>query len=193
MATIRRRIIPPREVDPETYREQLLRDYKCKRCTVCRFRWPVDLFVEEDGIEKCPLCADHKTEDYKIRELAKATRKAMHNAKKFAKSAKEISQFPLAETIPGTINSITRSDGSRVSQSSPLAMIRNTPTTLLLNGTRFASSDTITYPSGVTDSAAVVRTSTLTTLTIVAAPSMTPGDYALTFNNSVYRGLLRVR
>lgn len=193
MRTIIERRHPPVDEDPAWYRERILADYKSKRCVVCRWQWPVSMFVIEDGIEKCPLCADHKTEDYKVAELVKATRRAMRNAEKMAKRANEISQFPLAEVIPGTVNTITRSDGTRISPRVPLAMQRNSAVTVLLNGTRFASTDTLTYPTGITDSSAVVRTTTLTTLTLVAALSMAPGDYNLTFNNSVYRGIFRVR
>lgn len=193
MQIIKERIIPPREEDPAWYRDRILADYKSKRCVVCRFQWPVEMFVVEDGIEKCPLCADHKTEDYKAQQLVNATRRAMKNARKLAKNAKEISQFPLNEVIPGSVNKITRSDGTRITPSGPLLMQRNVTATVLLNGTRFAATDTLTYPTGISDSAAIVRTTTLTTLSLIAALSMTPGDYPLTFNNSVYRGILRVR
>jgi hypothetical protein len=193
MRTIIDRRHPPIDEDPAWYRERILADYKSKRCVVCRFQWPVEMFVVEDGVEKCPLCADHKTEDYKVQQLVNATRRAAKNARKLAKSAKEISQFPLAEVIPGTVNTITRSDGTRISPREPLAIERNTAVTVLLAGTRFASTDTLTYPTGITDSSAVVRTATLTTLTLIAALSMVPGDYNLTFNNSVYRGIFRVR
>lgn len=196
MATIKRRIIPPRDEDPARYRERMLADYKCKRCVVCHFRWPVDLFVVEDGVEKCPLCADLKTEDYKIRELVKATRRAARNAKIFAKSAKEVSQFPLNEEVfPGTILSITRSDGTRVSQRSPLRLVRGVATPLLLVGSRFVADD---HPSSygsasIVDDTPPVVTDSLITLSINAQVGAQPGDYTMTFNSKNYTNLLQVR
>jgi len=143
--------------------------------------------IEEDGQERCPQCVDTRTASYKAeRESAEAEYAASREPKP------QISQAPLASTFPGTIARLTNASGARVYEGAPLALVRNVATTLLLVGRSFSAVDTITASTGITVDVSA-RTATLTTLSLTAAGSMTPGSYHLIFNNVYFHNVLSVR
>lgn len=167
----------------------IIEEVEQKRCGVCTQRAPASVFETEEGIEKCPRCIDITTAAWKAEQVE------IDAAAIAAKPLRpQISQMPLEPTRGAVVNLLTDSGGTIVDQRRPLRLVRNVARVLLVNGLRFSSGDTISYSSGITDSSAISRTDTVTTLTVVAALAMAPGDhYHLTFNGVTYRDVFSVR
>ncbi|MFA6958587.1 MAG: hypothetical protein WC538_22180 [Thermoanaerobaculia bacterium] len=182
---IERRRAPIRRYTPSE--EEILASPSIRRCGVCNRVWPDDRFTVEDGIERCPNCVDVTTASYRAL-MAKIAAEQAAKPMTFP-----VSQFRLAPTRPSSITSITNAAGTRLKPGAPLVMSRGSNYVVLLNGVNFASSDTITYTDGISDASPLVRTSTLVTLTITAAPSTTPGRGSLTFNGYHFLDLFAIR
>lgn len=185
----------PELYDARAQRYRILKTARAKRCGTCTFEVPEGDVVMEDGAERCPMCKDTLTAEWKAneeREVA-AVKAAAYRA---LFQPPQFSVRPLQEARPGVVSSITDGSGVTVYQSAPLAMVHATPVTLLLIGQRFAATDTLSYSSGITDDVPPVITSTLITLSLAAfvvQDQATPGRYNVTYNSHVYRGILLVR
>jgi hypothetical protein len=188
MLSSRRRERPRVTVHPD--KKRWLETAMVKRCGVCAFRWEASEVVMEEGVEKCPNCIEHRTEEWKAEVAAKDAEQAARWDESAA--TPQISQIPLDRTFPGTVVRITDANGNAVRQSSPLRLTRTVAKTLLLIGRDFVAADTITGASGLTISVSA-RTATLTTLSLTAGAGMAAGDYGITFNDIEFKNLLVVR
>jgi hypothetical protein len=177
----------PRRIAQQPDRNKWIESAWVKRCGVCMRRWEASEVQMEDGIEKCPACIDHRTEEWKAETAARDAAQAAS-----WEAMPQVSQAPLVRVFPGTIREITDSSSNAVYQSSPLALVRGVARTILLLGRNFSSADTITGAAGLTISVSA-RTETLTTLSLTAGLSMSAGSYGLTFNDIEYRNILSVR
>lgn len=191
MRYIKKRFIPRTDYDSTSQKWRRIREHRVKRCGTCTYEVPASDVVLEDGAEHCPMCMDVMTSEWKANELDNVARIKGESA--VLAYLPQLSIRSLNEVIPSAVTSITDSDGIWVTQTSPLAMFRGEAITLLLNGRRFASTDTITYSTGISDDSAISRTDTVTTLSIIADLGMGAGSYSLTFNGHVYRNILSVR
>jgi hypothetical protein len=167
--------------------ERMLESAYVKRCPVCWRIWQADAITQEDGQDRCPSCVSNgRSETEKAETLS---REAQFVATRILQP--QISQAPLDSTFPGTIREITDENGTRVYQGAPLQIYRTVAKTLLLLGRDFSASDTITGASGLTITVST-RTATQTDLSITADVSMTPGEYALIFNDVYFHNVLRI-
>lgn len=189
---LKRRTHIPIYYDARSQRPRIIREARVKRCGTCTYEIPEGDIVREDGREVCPMCKDTLTAEWKARETSYVAGVREEAVRRLFQPP-QVSIRPLQETIPSAVTSITNSAGVWLSQSTPLNLIRGVAATLLLNGVRFSSTDTITYSTGITDSSSPTRTSSLTTLSVVADPGMSAGSYSLTFNGHVYRNIFSVR
>jgi hypothetical protein len=191
---------------PRTYykadaqKERRISEGRVKRCGVCTLEVPASDITEEPGvngavgaaIEKCPMCVDTMSAEWRQKEQEDVAQEIEESTERAY--LPQISYRPLNEPQPTIINSITDSAGNWLSQSQPLSLTRGgTAVTVLINGRRFASTDTISYPTGISDNSAPIRTNTLTTLSLVASGAMSAGSYSLTFNGHVYVNIFSVR
>lgn len=187
MLTKRKPFDRPADVSSEERIRQTLESGLVKNCPICRRNWPAESMLLEDGMERCPTCAGRKTQTFKAETIAEETAFAASR-----EPGPQESQASLSKTFPGTVVKITDANGTKVYDAAPLRLIRNVATTLLLRGRSFSASDTITGPANLTISVSA-RTAVLTTLSITAGLTMTPGTYSLTFNSVVFRNLFSVR
>ena len=177
--------------DPANPDQALLRSGGAlKRCGVCGRLWPAYAVLLEDEQELCPSCVDVRYPTF----IAEATAAGAERVARMSVPRPQISQMPVLETSGPAVATITDSNGSAVTCATPLRMLRTVAATLLLTGIKFSASDVISYSTGISNASAIVRTATLTTLTLIADVSMTAGDhYHLTFNNIIYRDVFSVR
>lgn len=189
---IKRRRLPAVFYDAAMQKSRILATARVKRCGTCTFEVPEADVIVEDGQERCPMCADILTAEWKAQEEA-GVAAIKSNAIECLTAPPQISVRALNENRGSAVTAITSTSGSMLSQSAPLVMTRTVANTILLKGVRLSSTDVIAYPSGITDSIPPVVTSTLITLTPIASVGMTPGAYPLQFNDNVYRNLFAVR
>lgn len=170
----------------------MLETAEIKRCAVCLVIWEASAIVREDGLERCPRHRlGDRSEERKAEILAAEQQYIAECVER--ESLPQISDAPFTDPILGSIRKMTDADGRRVYAGAPLSMVRGVAKTLLLLGRDFSASDVITGHADMTV-AVSSRTATLTTLSLTAGVSMTPGDgYGLVFNDVHYRGLFSVR
>lgn len=198
MRYAKKRHIEPRYYDSNSTKGRQIASHRVKRCGVCTYLIPEEDMIVEDGIEKCPMCADTYTAEYLAAEEAHVALVKKESAYGLAVPP-QFSTRNLTEARAAAVTSITDVNGNTVSQSSQLRMIRNVAATLILNGQYFTNAITFTYPTGLSDSVAPVITSTKITLSLIAAIGMAPGSYSITLNDGisqnghVYANLLAVR
>lgn len=150
--------------------------------------WPAAAIVtDDDGRERCP-----NDREMTAMEQAAVAEFIASKAEIYA-IRPHISQARMERPIPATIMSMEDAAGHDVRGGAPLRLLRNVPAVLHLDGRAFSSSDTITYPTGITDSVPPSRTTTRTTLTVIAALSMVAGLYDFIFNGNAVRGVFLVR
>ena len=181
----------PSERRPRPTSRELADAIAIKRCSgSCHALWPADdITTDADGRELCPNdYSPTTTREFFASELDAAAAGALGHA---LMPNVSLARMPIP-TEP-VITGMRYANGNEVYNSAPLLLVRNVATILYLDGRDFSSSDTVTYPSGITDSVAPSRTSTTTTLTVIAALGMTTGKYNLTFNGNVVRGVFLVR
>ena len=182
----RRQII--RNVDSSRFRDRLLREVEQERCGLCTDRWPASRMIDEDGYRRCPDCIEttgpSRTEAILHADAANIAAK---------QTRPQVTRMPFRESVPH-IRVMENASGSRVNQGAPLGLVRSgSAVELILKGGGFASTDTFTYSTGISDSVAPsLSGSTQWTLTLVASGGATPGNNNLTFNGHSYRGILRV-
>jgi hypothetical protein len=84
--------------------------------------------------------------------------------------------------------------GNPINQSNPLVLVRSgSAVTLVIKGGDFASTDTFSYSTGITDDTAPALSGTTQwTLVLEASGAATPGLNNLTFNDHTYRGIIRI-
>jgi hypothetical protein len=186
-----RRVKERRFVNPNALDGRRITELKQERCGVCDGLYPASFMQWEDGRRRCSNCVDIRG----TVALAEITAEAYQwIAEGSAVEAQEFPTHAASDDSPtGVVVSMLRASGTDVTQTSPLVLARGVNTTLALHGQGFSTSDTIAYSTGISDGAAVSRTATLTTLTLLADVGMTAGDYNLTFNGTTYRGIFRVR
>ena len=186
-----RRIRERRFISPNRLDGRRIEEMRQERCGVCDGLYPSSFMQWEDGRRRCSNCVDIRG------TVALAELTAEANAWIAEGQVSEAQEYPThaatADSPSGVVTSMLDANGATISQSSKLLITRGVNKTLALHGQNFSTSDTISYSSGITDGAAVSRTATLTTLTLLADGGMTAGDYNLTFNGTTYRGILRVR
>lgn len=183
-----------RKPKPRSYAEpderRILETCEVRRCPVCDKEWEASVFVDEDGIKKCPRCVDERTASWKAETEARETEYAASRSE--VRPQKLDGSAPLEGTFPGTIRKLTDANGVLVYQSAPLSLTRSVAKTLLLLGRSFSSSDTISGSTGLTIDV-TTRTATQTDLSVTAGASMTPGGYDLIFNDVYFTNVFRVR
>lgn len=183
------RYLKRRQLEPVEYRArddwpEVIDSHRVKRCGVCAFLFPEAKMVVEDGVEKCPMCVDTYTAEYLTKEqqdvadVIMASALALNNPTQFSRRG-------LQESQPGIVTAITDSAGNTLSQTSPLFMPRTVAKTVKLIGVRFTAANVTTYASGITNASAPVITSTLITLSLIAAVGVTPGAYGITMADGV--------
>lgn len=181
---IKRRHIEPFEYRAQDQQQRVNDSHRVKRCGVCTYYVPEADITVEDGVEKCPMCVDVYTAEWRANEQR-------HVAEVRAESAMRLNNPPqfslrdLNESEPGIVTAITDSAGNFLSQSSPLLMPRTVAKTVLLIGQRFTAANATTYPSGITDASAPIITASLITLSLIAAVGVTPGAYGITMADGV--------
>jgi hypothetical protein len=162
-----------------------------ERCPQCWNRRPKAVIVmESDGVRRCPDCLVVRTEVDKARI-------AGHDAAQIAarQTRPQVSNAPLFDTTPAHIRIMEDASGNRVlQQSAPLVLSAGgAAVTLTITGGNFASTDTFTYSTGISDnSAPSLSGTTVWTLSLVAAGGTSTGFKNLTFNDHTYRNLLIV-
>lgn len=180
-----------RREEPVYYRakdqhQRVIDTHRVKRCGVCTYEFPEEDMIVEDGIEKCPMCADRYTAEYladeqeSVAQVKADSAYALNNPNQFSTRS-------LQETIPGTVTLITDASGNALSQSSQLQVRRGgAAVTMLLVGQRFTAANVTTYSStGITDNSPQLITPKLITLSISASGGMAPGSYGITVADGV--------
>lgn len=159
-----------------------------ERCGTCQELWRSDQMTTEDGLRVCPNDVDVTTETYKSAILEReAARADLYNIEP------NVSQATMSPTIPATVGYLVDAAGDLVYMSAPLELLRTVAATLTLHGRGFVSTDTITLPSGITNSMAPVITSTTITLQLIADIGVTAGVYSFSLNGNPIRNVLQVR
>ena len=188
MNIIRERTQRERNFRVADYEARRLAEVAQARCGQCWDRWPASMMTEEDGRQRCPDCVDITTAEWKAAVEA-------HDAARVAEkqTMPQISAAPLRESVPH-IRIMENVSGTRVNQSAPLVLVRSgAAKTLVIKGGGFASTDTFTYSTGISDSVAPSLSSTTQwTLTLAASGAATPGLNHVTFNGHIYRNLLSI-
>jgi hypothetical protein len=179
------------QVDFDTTDQDLIESVAQERCPQCWDRRPVSVMVEEsDGIRRCPDCLVGRTEVDKARIQGEdAARIAARQTRP------QVSRVPLRDTTPPHITVFETDSGSRVlPQSAPLVLARGgAAKTLVITGGGFASDDSFSYTSGITDnSAPSLSGSTEWTLSLVASGGTSTGFKHLTFENHTYYNIFLV-
>lgn len=190
MLTFKRKPLPLVNEKPD--KDKRVESGLVKRCGVCWRIWDADAFTNEEGQvgteERCPQCVDTRTPLWKADTFAEETEYAVSREPEPQDSIAQ-----LKSTFPGSITRITDSNATRVYDGAPFRLIKSVARTLLLTGRSFSSSDTITGSTGLTVTV-LLRSDTLTSLSITADSAMASGDhYSLTFNNVVFRNIFSVR
>jgi hypothetical protein len=187
MTFIRKRIAVVHDIQPDE--ERILREVANERCGLCWDVWPVSQMLDNDGLRRCPDCYD-KMGVYRRAEVQQ------HDSDRIAQrqTRPQISMAPLDDSNPPHIRSMENASGTRIYQANPLVLVRSgAAVQLIIKGGDFSSTDSFTYPTGISDSVAPsLSGSTQWTLTLTASGAATPGDNTLTFNGHQYRGYLRV-
>jgi hypothetical protein len=188
MNVLKRRFPKVRDYSAAHYEHVRQKEVEQERCGLCWDIWPVSMMADEDGFRRCPDCIE-TTGPSRTEAIAKAD--AENIAAK--QTRPQITRVPFRETVPH-IRIMEDASGTRVTQNAPLGLVRSgSAATLIIKGGDFASTDTFTYSTGISDSVAPsLSGSTQWTLTLVASGSATPGNNNLTYNNHTYRGILRV-
>lgn len=198
MRLIRKVFHPPAYYNARAQDARIIASHRVKRCYVCTFEVPEADVVIEDGQERCPLCKDVMTAEWKAAEQERVAAVKVASAKGLALPPQE-SRRPLLERDVFAVTSITDSAGNFLSQSAPLAVKRNTATTVILNGQNATSAVSFTYPTGMSNNTAPVVTATRITLSIITTAGMATGAYSLTVNDGlstyghVYTNIFAVR
>lgn len=189
MNIIRQRRIRPTYYTEDRWERQRLAEVEQERCGICMMLRPSSVMQTEDGNRRCPDCLAVRSEEVKAR-IAEA------DAQRIAQrqTRPQISQVPLRSAAVPHILKMENAGGTRITQSNPLVIVRSgSAVTLTITGGGFASTDTFTYSTGITDDSAPSLTgTTVWTLSLVASGAATPGNNHLTFNDHTYRGILRI-
>ena len=165
-------------------------EVKQERCGLCTELWPSSMMRDNDGLRRCPDCYDTRG-IFRKNEI----RQYDNDRIRRKQTRPQISRMTLDDGNIAFIRSMTNVSGTRVLPSSPLLLSRGgAAVALTLTGGNFASSNTFTYSSGVSDNSAPSLTgTTVWTLSLVASGGMAAGEWHLTFNSHTYRNILRVR
>ena len=178
-------------VDFHTTDQDLIDSVEQERCPQCTERRPVGVMIEEsDGIRRCPDCLVVRTPVDVARILA-------HDAAVIGalQTRPQISRMPLNESTPPHIRVFENASEVRVlPQSAPLVLARGgAAVSLVVKGGDFASDDSFSYTSGISDnSAPSLSGSTQWTLSLVASGGTSTGFKHLTFNDHTYRNIFLV-
>jgi hypothetical protein len=178
------RSAPGEEYDAHSRRHLVIETGRVKRCGTCTFEVPEMDIVVEDGQERCPMCRDTLTSEWLSAEEQNVAA-IMSDAQLALVSPPQFSVRPLTESRPGAITRITTSSGTDITSNAPLILVRTVAVVLKLLGVNLSSSVTFTYPANVTDSVAPSYTSTLITLTLIAAAPAVPGTYDLSVSDGI--------
>jgi hypothetical protein len=198
MHYILKRASVPELYNARAQRYRLLSAPRVKRCGTCTFEVPEGDIVLEDGAERCPMCKDVLTAEWKSNEerdvaaVKSAAWRALYQPPQFSVRA-------LQEARPGVVTAINDANGHAVYSSSPLTQrIGDAPATtppsafpdtvLTLVGQRFLATDVVTLPTGYSNLHTVI-TSTAIELSIYPNTA-TVGRYSLQFNGHVFRDIL---
>jgi hypothetical protein len=184
------RILRKRQSDNETYLPPDVVLGAQERCGLCWDIWPVGEMTDEDGRRRCPDCLfKDDTETAKMEIQARDSRRIAER-----QTRPQISRAPLDDSTPAHIRVMENASGTRVTQAAPLTIVRSgSAVQLVIKGGGFASTDTFSYSTGISDDTApALSGSTQWTLTLAASGAATPGENNITFNNHTYRGILRI-
>lgn len=193
MRYLKRRRLPAVFYDAAMQKGRILATARVKRCGTCTLEVPEADIIVEDGQERCPMCLDLLTAEWKAQEEAYVAA-VKSNAIECLAMPPQISIRALNETEVGSVTAFTDSAGNDVWQSRPLSLRRGgAAVTALMKGRDFTATDTLSYSTGISDNSAPVVTSTLITLSLVASGVMAAGQYSLTFNGHTFRNVFAVR
>lgn len=171
------------------YDELRLREVAQERCGLCWNLWPKSMMADDDGRRRCPDCVGStlviRDAEIRAEDAARVSQR---------QTPPQISVAPFRNVVPW-IRIMEDSGGVRILATSPLSLTRSGASKqLVITGGGFASTDTFTYSTGITDSVAAALTgTTVWTLTLVAGSTATPGPNNVTFNNHTYRGIVNVK
>jgi hypothetical protein len=190
MRIIRQRQPEYRSFRANDYDRQRLEEVAQDRCGICWDLWPASMLALEDGYTRCPDCLAIRTEAVKrdiqahdaMMQSLKQTRPQMNYG------------APFREVVPH-IRRMQDVSASRIlPQSAPLVLVRGgSAVSLVIKGGGFASGNTFTYTSGISDnSAPSLSGSTQWTLSLVASGGMAAGFAHMTFEGHTYRNIFMV-
>lgn len=188
MNFVKRRIQIPANFHSDTYEGQRLCEVEQERCGQCWDLWPKSTMADEDGKRRCPDCIDTTSAEWKARVEA-------HDSDRIAtrQTRPQSSDAPFIESVPH-IRVMENASGARINQSNPLVLVRSgAAKTITVKGGNFASTDTFTYSTGISDDVAPsLSGSTQWTLTLEASGSASAGLNHLYFNGHIYRNHIMV-
>jgi len=158
------------------------------RCERCQNVFPDSAMEWQDGKRYCR---------HRCRDLLSA----IEQQELLAEARATVDPFDPVEFSPAgffadavAVTSLTDASGNTIDQASPVTITNGgAAVEVNLNGVGLSSSDTLAYPSGVTDDSGPTYTSSvLTTLSLVASGA-TQGAGDLTFNSTKFRGVIFIR
>lgn len=188
MKYLRQRRAKPVNVAPDSVTERRIAEMEQERCDTCTMLYPASMITVEDGVRKCPNDVDYWTAERKAQvEAADAAWIGSHQDRP--------QLYPPRSERFVSVTGLFDVDGNRIYTGHPVAVPANdlTPTTVVVRGVNLSADDTasIVYPD-ITVTAAV-NSSTQVTLSVSIDGGFAPGDYNLTYNDYVFRGVIRVR
>lgn len=185
MRILRKSLHLPQYYDAHAQDARIIASHRVIRCGVCTYEVPEADVVLEDGLQVCPLCQDVMTADWLAEEQKRVAEIKAESARRLVQPP-QVSFRALEEKEVAAVTSITDATGNLLSQTTPLRVIRNTATTVLVNGQNLSSLVTFTYPTNMSNnSAPLVNSTKLITLSIITTAGAATGAYSLTINDGV--------
>jgi hypothetical protein len=182
---IKQRRVRPVAIDANAHDAKRIAEMAQERCDRCSLLWPMSMMTIEDGMHVCPNDVDTLTAEYVKRETEK-------DAAWIASHQERPQLYPASAGTFAAVTGMADSDGNEVRYGRPLSLVASgAAEDLVLTGVNLSASDTVSADAGITVSVTVDSTTQVTLS--VSAGAMAAGDYALTYNDTVYRGVFRVR
>lgn len=183
----RQRRYPPRTfIPPDSVERLRVEEIEQERCDYCKNLWPASLMHDEDGKR---ICFNH-------RNPIPPTRKAeieQADAQYIASRQTRPQRWPITPESFVAVTKMLRASGTRVTQGSPLQVVRGAASiALILRGVNLSTADTYSASSGISLSR-VVDSTVQVTLGVTAAGGMTPGDHDLIYNGTTFMNVFSVR
>jgi hypothetical protein len=182
---IYKRRVKQTNLEPDRFTERRIAEIAQERCDRCWNLWPASMITLEDGLHVCPNDVDTTTAEWRKRQ---EEAQAAYIERSYTKPQ----PHPPTREVIVAVTGMADSDGNEVRYGRPLSLVASgAAEDLVLTGVNLSASDTVSADAGITVSVTVDSTTQVTLS--VSAGAMAAGDYALTYNDTVYRGVFRVR